>query len=201
MGRATVEKRPIELKGHGFDETILISDLERKFCELLATGQHNKSSARLAAGYPDLSQNGRTEKTRKNANACAAYKISNNIGVQKYTEFLSAKNMTRLSLTTDDLLKTSAAIMNASIHDLIDSNGNQKKPHELDEITARAIKRMKPIYMKNDKGGAECVGYEYEFYDKLACQRNLIALQELRLVRARLEAKMKGRKLTLTRGG
>lgn len=200
MTIAKADKKPLNLFGHGFDEVILITDQDRKFCELLATGQHNKTSARLAAGYPDLTAGAKTAKAKANANSNAAYKLAKKVEIQKLGEFLAARNMNKMSLTTEDLLKTSAAIMNTTMLDLIHLDGRQKKPHEIDVITARAIKKMKPVYARGE-GGPEFMGYEYEFYDKLACQRNLIALQEIQLFKTRLEAKMNGRKLKLVRGG
>lgn len=187
---------PIVLNKHGFDETIYLTQKQRKAAEYYILKNLPKWKARVQAGYTDYTKSGSTSKDPMNLNYVKANEIFKTQDMITYVDYLLAKKNDNIDLSSDNLIKQIGLILAANVSDLYDLDGKPLPPHKLPEHVKKAVKSVKPVILRLDDGTEE-MSWEYQLNDFNATMRSYGLMRDYEP--QRFNANVKQREVKLMR--
>jgi len=181
----------------GEGQTVAVTPQQEKMAHYLAQGKA-PTDARLLAGYTDNRLNTAmpANKAQKYNRDLARQMLDKQPQILMLAHYIQMQERNKLSLTTEDILKTVAYQLHFDPATLFHVDGSPKLIHDIPYAARMAIKKMKTA-TREDPNGAVTTFTEYEFYDKNQALATLTKLQTL--LGSRMEARMKGKSVSLTK--
>ncbi len=190
---------PVVLSKYGFDETVLLTEKQRKAAEYHILLGLPKAKARVRAGYIDYTTSETTEsKDPKRLNYVKATELFKTPDMLTYLSYLQASRQNNIDLSTESILKRIGSILSVDISMTADPvTGKPLPPHELPEHVKKAIKDY-DVIVKRLPDGTEETTYKYTLYDFNNTMRSSYGLMR-DYEPQRFEPKVKQREVKLSR--